>query len=726
MKIAFNDSFRTALMYCIFFFTTGYCAVGNEDEGYKLWMQYRPIQNQDLLKKYRHTLESIQFLGESPTANVAVQELKHGLKGMLADSIVVFRNPRGSLSGSSILTTENALSSQQRKLLKSGLSTLKKNGFLMRNVREKNRSVLYIVGKDDLGLLYAVFHLLRLVQTHKTLEKIDLVYNPKLQWRMLNHWDNLDRTVERGYAGLSIWQWNELPYRIDERYIDYARANASIGINGVAINNVNASPDILRGDYLEKVAALANVFRPYGIRVFISINFASPKAIGKLPTADPLDPSVRHWWGEKVKEIYTHIPDFGGFLVKANSEGQPGPQDYGRTHADGANMLGEALAPHDGIVIWRAFVYEARNEDRVKDPYDEFVGFDGQFLPNVMVQTKNGPLDFQPREPFSPLFGALPRTPQMMELQITQEYLGFSTHLVFLASLYKEVLESDTYAEGKGSTVAKVIDGSLQGQQITGMAGVSNIGNVTNWTGHPFGQANWYAYGRLAWDHKLSVKDLANEWIRMTLTQDSVAIGIIEDMMLNSYEHSVSYQTPLGLIVLSSLGHHYGPQPWVRGGFHRADKYGLGFDRSSTGSKATEQYFPPVAKVFNSIDSCPENLIAWFHHVPWNRTMKSGRTFWEELCFHYYEGVEGVRKMQNDWDSVQNMVNPEIFAKVKKLLVIQEDEAVWWRDACVWYFAKFSRLAIPADYEKPRYDQAEFKRREAQSKNLKHYSTSEP
>lgn len=696
--------------------------VSKANVGYGLWLDYKKIEDTVLLSNYRNALTTVSVLGDSPTTELAREELGRGLS-LLLDRNIQIRKDGATAKNRLIVATIERLDIQDRRLLESELVQLQHDGFLLKEVKNGQSSSLFVIGKNDLGVLYGVFHLLRILQTHGELDGIDQLHAPKLQWRMLNHWDNLNRTVERGYAGLSIWNWDELPGKIDQRYLDYARANASIGINAVALNNVNASPQILSPAFLEKVTAIADVFRPYGIRVFISINFASPRVLGKLDTADPMDEQVKNWWKERVETIYKQIPDFGGFLVKANSEGQPGPQDYGRTHADGANMLAAALAPHNGLLIWRAFVYEARNEDRVKDAYSEFVNFDGQFLPNVMLQTKNGPLDFQPREPFSPLFGALPRTSQMMEFQITQEYLGFSTHLVYLASLYKEVLESDTYAQGKGSTVAHVIDGSLQGQRHTGMAGVANIGDSPNWTGHPFGQSNWYAYGRLAWDHQLSAQQLADEWIRMTLTTDSVAISLIRDMMMSSYEHLVNYQTPLGLTVLSSLGHHYGPQPWRRKGFHKADDIGLGFDRSGTGSAAVDQYFKEVRDSFNNMESCPEELLAWFHHVPWGHTMKSGRTFWEELCHAYHAGVEGVREMQSEWRNVQTAVNPLIHKQVKELLIIQEDEAVWWRDACLWYFGQFSKLEIPAVYEAPRYHEKDFKSKEDKSKSLKHYST---
>jgi alpha-glucuronidase len=444
---------------------------------------------------------------------------------------------------------------------------------------------------------------------------LDITSIPALQYRVLDHWDNLNRTVERGYAGLSIFDWWTLPLYKDSRYTDYARANASVGINGSVINSVNASPIILTPAWLTKAAALADIFRPYGIRVYLSVNFSSPITIGGLPTADPLDPAVQAWWKKKVDEIYSYIPDFGGFLVKANSEGQPGPQNYGRTHADGANTLADALAPHHGIVIWRAFVYSESSEDRIKQAYDEFKPLDGKFRDNVLLQVKNGPLDFQPREPFSPLFGAVPNTPLMLEVQITQEYLGFSNHLVYLAPLFEECLNADTYTKGKGAPVSAT---------ITGMAGVANIGNDINWCGHPFAQANWYAFGRLAWcatsptiparlGHNADASGIgralarplsaliADEWIRQTFSNNPGIVDTLKKMMLASREIAVDYMTPLGLAHIMGYSHHYGPAPWYDKAsradwnpvyFHRADSAGLGFDRTATGSNALEQYAP--------------------------------------------------------------------------------------------------------------------------------------
>jgi alpha-glucuronidase len=452
------------------------------------------------------------------------------------------------------------------------------------------------------------------------------------------------------------------------------------------------------------------VLRPYGMRIYLTARFSAPIEIGGLKTADPLDPAVREWWKKKTDEIYGFIPDFGGYLVKANSEGQPGPQDYKRTHADGANMFADALAPHGGVVMWRAFVYSSDvPADRVKQAYDEFTPLDGQFHDNVIVQVKNGPLDFQPREPFSPLFGAMPKTPLAMEFQITKEYLGQDTHLVYLGPLFEEVLRADTYAKGKGSTIAKVIDGSLFGYRHTAIAGVSNVGSDTNWTGSQFNQANWYAFGRLAWDPYLSSAGIADEWTRMTFTNAPVAVARIDHMMMISREAVVNYMTPLGLAHIMATGHHYGPAPWARLArpdqspvyFHRADTLGIGFDRTATGSNAVAQYAPPVRDRYANLATVPDSNLLWFHHVRWDYKLASGRTLWDELVIRYNTGVDSVRSMQKTWNSVEGSVDAQRFHEVKDFLAIQEKEARWWRDAALSYFQTFSRRPIPSTYDQP-------------------------
>jgi alpha-glucuronidase len=545
------------------------------------------------------------------------------------------------------------------------------------------------------------------------LNEISVQSAPKIQRRVVNHWDNLNRRVERGYAGLSLWEWGTLPEYRHPRYTDYARINASLGINGTVINNVNANPRILTDQFLEKVAVLADIFRPFGITLYLSVFFNSPVNIGGLSTADPLDPEVREWWRKKVDEIYTYIPDFGGFLVKADSEGQPGPHGYGRDHADGANMLAEALEPHGGIVMWRAFVYDPEQDDRFREAYDEFVPLDGNFKDNVIVQVKNGPIDFQPREPFSPLFGALPQTNTMLELQITQEYFGFNLHLAYKGPMYTEVLNADTYAKGEGSTVAKVIDGSIFDYNLTGIAGVINPGTDRNWTGHPFVQSSWYAFGRLAWDHTLTAEEIADEWMRMTFTNDERFLDTVIEIMMESREAGVNYRNPLGLTHLYAQGHHYGPAPWTKDlpradwtavYYHRASSYGIGFDRIETGSNAVEQYHQPVRDMFADVDRIPEDYLLWFHHVNWEHPMSSGRTLWDELVYRYYYGVEAVRWMRETWNSIEGLIDQERFELVKALLKIQERDAVRWRDSCVLYFQSFSGMPIPDGYEKPEHD----------------------
>ena len=586
-------------------------------------------------------------------------------------------------------------------------------GFIIRSIRHDGKHVTLITGNKEAGILYGVFHFLRLLQTHQPIQQLNISSTPKIKLRLLNHWDNLNRTVERGYAGGSIWDWQRLPGYIDQRYIDYARANASIGINGTVLTNVNANAMVLTEAWLKKVALLAEVFRPYNIKVYLTARFSAPVEIGNLKTADPLNEEVRKWWKDKADEIYRLIPDFGGFLVKANSEGQPGPQNYQRTHADGANMLADAVAPHGGIIMWRAFVYSSEQpEDRFKQAYNEFKPLDGQFRKNVLVQVKNGPIDFQPREPFHPLFGAMPQTPLMMEYQLTQEYLGFATHLVYLAPLFKEVLNADTHSK-TGSTVAQIIDGTATSQSLTGMAGVANIGSDINWTGHPFGQANWYTLGRLAWDHTLTSATIANEWIRQTFTNKKPFV--VQQLMLASREIMVNYMTPLGLHHIMGYGHHYGPAPWYNKAsradwnpvyFHKADSTGIGFNRTATGSNALAQYQPAVRQQFENMATCPENFLLWFHHVPWDHKMRSGKTLWEAMCAAYYSGVDSVRWMQRSWDRMKNYIDDERFRQVQQLLAIQEQEAVWWRNACLLYFQIFSNKPIPAGYEKPNHQLA--------------------
>ena len=678
------------------------------EDGYRLWLRYDLIADSNVRDTYRDLIRGWIVSSQSPTGHVIRKELRIALPGLLGKSV-----PEASdLSGkyTLIIGTGESLATTFPQL-RTRMATMRGDGYVITTTKRDRKAVIVIAGKTDSGMLYGAFHLLRLMQTHQSLESFDIESSPRTKIRILNHWDNLDRTVERGYAGFSLWDWHKLPDRIDQRYIDYARANASIGINGAVLTNVNANALILTPHYLEKVKALADVFRPYGIRVYLTARFSAPIEIGGLTTADPLDEKVREWWKDKIEEVYKAIPDFGGFTVKANSEGQPGPQNYQRTHADGANMLAEALKPFGGIVMWRAFVYDNRVPvDRTKQAYDEFKPLDGQFLDNVMVQVKNGPLDFQPREPFHPLFGATPQTPLMMEFQITQEYLGFATHLVYLATLYKEVLDSDTYAKGPGSTVGKVIDGTLEDHALTGMAGVSNIGNDRNWTGHPIAQSNWYAFGRLAWDHTLTVEVIADEWIRMTFSNDPAVVSTLKEMMLASREITVQYMTPIGLHHIMGYNHHYGPGPWIKDKpredwtsvyYHKADENGIGFNRSSSGTNALEQYAPPLRAIYDKPEDCPEKFLLWFHHLPWDHMMTSGRTLWDELCYAYHAGADSVTWMQQQWSSMKGKIDNDRFAHIESLLNIQQQEAAWWRDACLSYFQTFSKRPIPAGLERP-------------------------
>src|SRR5688572_7860730 len=688
----------------LFFIFLAFSSAALAEDGYRLWLRYDKIDNSILLQQYRNHINSFVTDGSSPTLRVAKKELLTGLQGLLGKKI---SEATGIKNNSVILFTKSSSRMETKGV---NYDKLGDEGFAIFSLKGNVKNVIAITANTDIGVLYGVFYFLRLVQTQHPISDLNITSSPKLKIRILNHWDNLNRTVERGYAGFSIWNWHTLPGYIDQRYIDYARANASVGINATVLTNVNANATILTQPWLEKVKALADVFRPYGIKVYLTARFSAPIEIGKLRTADPLDDSVQSWWKEKAKEIYSIIPDFGGFLVKANSEGQPGPQDYKRNHADGANMLADALAPFKGIVMWRSFVYNPGSNDRLKQAYEEFQPLDGKFRKNVMVQVKNGPIDFQPREPFSPLFGATPQTPLMMEFQLTQEYLGQGTHLVYEVPMFKEVLRADTYAKGKGSTVEKVIDGSLYDHDLNGIAGVSNIGNDINWCGHPFAQANWYALGRLSWDYDLSSEQIADEWIKQTFTNNKSAAVVIKNIMLHSHEALVNYMTPIGLTHIMYNGHHYGPMPWGNTlhrpdwnpvYYHRADSTGIGFDRTEKGTNALTQYKPEVRTQFEDINKCPDEYLLWFHHASWDHPMKTGRTLWNELCYKYYTGVDSVRSFQQQWNRLEKYIDEARFTQVKQLLNIQVNDAIWWRNACLLYFQTFSKRPIPAPYEQP-------------------------
>jgi alpha-glucuronidase len=685
------------------------CSSGaRAEDGYHLWMRYRLVSNTALRADYMRAMSQLVIEGNSPTLAAARDELTKGLTGLLGRPVRVAAT--ADRDGSIIVGTRHASATIAALPFAAELSRLGTNGFIIRRAVVGGNHVLVVAANDDLGALYGSFAPLRMLQTTTPMAQLALASAPRIQLRMLDHWDNLDRSVERGYAGKSLWAWDSLPGTLSPRYRDYARANASIGINGFVLTYVNANAKVLTPEYLAKVAAIANVFRPYGVRVFLTARFSAPIELGGLTTADPLDPAVRAWWTRKIDEIYTYVPDFGGLVVKANPEGQPGPQDYKRTHADGANMFAEALAPHGGLVMWRAFVYTSEVPiDRVRQAYDEFKPLDGQSRDNVFVQVKNGALDFQPREPFSPLFGAMPKTPLMMEFQITKEYLGQDTHLVYLGAEFEEVLRADTRAKGEGSTVAKVLDGSLHHHAHTGIAGVANVGTDTNWTNSQFNQANWYAYGRLAWNPEASSEVIAGEWVRQTFTNDRTVVPKIVHMMMVSREAVVNYMTPLGLAHIMATGHHYGPAPWARTGrldqspvyFHKADSLGVGFGRTATGSNQVAQYAPPVRDRYANLATVPDSTLLWFHHVPWTYRMHSGRTLWDEMIVRLNAGVDTVRSMQKVWSNVRPAIDTARFADVQSFLAIQEKEARWWRDANLAYFQTFSRLPIPAPFDQP-------------------------
>jgi alpha-glucuronidase len=606
----------------------------NAEDGHRLWLRY-DISN----------TAQVEAPAGSPTISIAKGELQNYYQG---DHVMLRIDP----------------------------SLPDNDGFTLSGTDNQ----LVITASHDIGLLYGAYEALRLQATETPVKEQS--QQPKFKLRLLNHWDNLDGSIERGYAGESIFEW----FHLNEELIrEYARANASIGINGSVLNNVNASPKMLTKEYLKEVKKIADILRPYGIRVYLSINFATPMALGDTKTADPKDNSVRRWWRNKAREIYRMIPDFGGFLVKANSEGQPGPGDYHRSHADGANMLADALAPYKGIVMWRCFVYGAnhKGEDRVKQAVSEFQPLDGKFRKNVILQTKNGPLDFQPREPYSPVFDQIRETPNMVELQITQEYLGQSKHLVYLAPMWKEFFQY------------------IEPDWLAGIAGVANIGKDANWCGHHFSQANWYAFGRLAWNPELTSEQIAREWLEQTFSTDENFVFLMSTVMEESREACVSYMMPLGLHHIFKFDHHYGPEPdgfkkeypieWCPVYYHQADKDGVGFNRSSTGTNAVSQYREPYASQYDKLETCPENLLLWFHHLPWDYKMKDGSTLWESLQYHYNQGVIMTETYQNLWhNKMKAYVDEQRWREVDDRLKIQVENAREWRDVCLGYFRQFA------------------------------------
>ena len=650
--------------------------VSAQSDGSQLWLG----------KQYANSCQVISQLPDDATAKIAKQELENNWRGKNVE-----------------LKIDKALN------LGEGYNIYARPAHQGDNIEYEAT----ITASTPIGLLYGAYELIRLQNTdayntgsgnqQNFSKAIDETEKPQVGLRILNHWDNLDGSIERGYAGKSIFKWEEIKLgkngkggsiskSLHDRLITYARANASLGINGSVLNNVNASPKMMTAEYINKVKIIANILRPYGIRVYLSINFASPMALGYTKTADPLDKKVKQWWKKKAKEIYATIPDFGGFLVKANSEGQPGPGDYHRTHADGANMLADAVKPYGGIIMWRSFVYGAnhKGEDRVKQAVSEFKGMDGKFRDNVILQSKNGPLDFQPREPYAPIFDNIKQTPQIAELQITQEYLGQSKHLTYLAPMWKEFFDF------------------VNPDKLVGISGVANIGDDANWCGHPFSQANWYAFGRLAWNPSLTAEEIAHEWLVQTYeNQDEKFTKPVEMMMMTSREACVNYMMPLGLHHIFKLDHHYGPEPdgfiasypleWCPVYYHKADAQGVGFDRSSKGTDAVGQYPEPYRSLYNNIETCPEEYLLWFHHVPWTYKMKSGSTLWQELCMKYNMGVAMVEVYRDFWHTSARQYmkgHEQEWQHTDSLLNVQLENAKEWRNTCLKYFQTFSKMKI--------------------------------
>ena len=650
--------------------------VSAQSDGSQLWLG----------KQYANSCQVISQLPDDATAKIAKQELENNWRGKNVE-----------------LKIDKSLN------LGEGYNIYARPAQQGDNIQYEAT----ITASNPIGLLYGAYELIRLQNTdayntgsgnqQNFSKAIDKTEKPQVGLRILNHWDNLDGSIERGYAGKSIFKWEEIKLgkngkggsiskSLHDRLITYARANASLGINGSVLNNVNASPKMMTAEYINKVKIIANILRPYGIRVYLSINFASPMALGYTKTADPLDKKVQQWWKKKAKEIYATIPDFGGFLVKANSEGQPGPGDYHRTHADGANMLADAVKPYGGIIMWRSFVYGAnhKGEDRVKQAVSEFKGMDGKFRDNVILQSKNGPLDFQPREPYAPIFDNIKQTPQIAELQITQEYLGQSKHLTYLAPMWKEFF------------------GFVNPDRLVGISGVANIGDDANWCGHPFSQANWYAFGRLAWNPSLTAEEIAHEWLVQTYgNQDKKFTKPVEMMMMTSREACVNYMMPLGLHHIFKFDHHYGPEPdgfiasypleWCPVYYHKADAQGVGFDRSSKGTDAVGQYPEPYRSLYDNIETCPEEYLLWFHHVPWTYKMKSGSTLWQELCMKYNMGVAMVEVYRDFWHTSAKQYmkgHEQEWQHTDSLLNVQLENAKEWRNTCLKYFQTFSKMKI--------------------------------
>ena len=659
------------------------------EDGYDLWLRYRPVDEPALLASYRRAFTQVVQTPDVGVLGSASAELVRGMSGLLGRSIAVVREP--SRHGAVVLGTPDTSPLVREHVSTADLDAVGPEGYVLRRARVGRFDVVLVAGNGDRGVLYGTFHLLRLVQTRQSVRTLDVTERPANPLRLANHWDNLDGSVERGYAGQSVFHWHTLP-ETPPHYVDYARALASVGINGTVVNNVNANAQFLSSEMIQKLVPLADILRAWGVTFHLSANFASPMVLGGLDTADPEDPAVRAWWRDKAAEIYDHIPDFGGFLVKANSEGQPGPLDYGRTHADGANLLAEALQPHGGIVIWRAFVWHGP-ETWADEAYETFQPLDGKFAENAVVQIKNGPIDFQVREPVHPLFGALPHTNSMMELQITQEYTGQSTHLCYAVPMWKEVYDFDTHAAGPGTTVADIVAGSVYDYRHSGVAGVMNFGSDTNWTRHHLAAANTHGFARLAWNPGLDARQVAAEWVRMTFGSHAHLVEVLTRMLLRSREIYESYNSPLGAGFVQGGADHFDPcvecnEPW-----HQSDGEGVGFDRTeATGTGTTGLYHSPVSDTFESLATCPDELLLFFHHVPYTHRLHSGTTVIQHIYDSHFEGLEDAYRLRRLWSAQRPHVDAQRFREVAERFDRQVEHATRWRDSLVSYWFSRSRL----------------------------------
>jgi alpha-glucuronidase len=671
------------------------------ENGYDAWLRYRPIGDAKLRDSYRGAFTHVVVENPAPVLNAAGEELQRGLSGLL-DAAIPFAD-QVTQDGAVIVTSGNAPLAH-KTLEAADADDLVDDGYVIRTGDVDGRQCTVIAARNDRGALYGAFALLRRVQLHQSVDELNVRDEPGIPMRIANHWDNLDGTIERGYAGPSIFRWDQLP-QLDPRYEDYARLLASVGIHGLCPNNESgfrdANTQILTPEHLKKAAALAAPFRKYGISLYFAVGFNAPRVLGGLDTADPIDPRVRKWWADKAQEIHEHIPDFGGFVVKADSEGQPGPYDYGRNHADGANMLAEALKPHGGLVLWRTFVYHLEGGDRARMGYDIFHPLDGEFADNVVLYTMTFPIDFLTREPVAPVLGGMPDTNMMVEMQITQEYNGQDIHLCYLVPQWRSVLQFDTHAEGEGSAVQKVIDGSLFGQEHAGIAGVPNVGRDPTWLGHHLHMANFHGFGRLAWAPDRPAEEIAEEWTRMTFSHDPLVVETVVDMLLRSHEIYESYTAPMGLGVLHEHSQHLDPAPHYRHFYHQADSQGVGFDRTAaTGSGFVDQYHPPVSRQYEKVETTPTQLLLFFHHLPYTHRLDNGRTLVQYLYDLYFDGVEQARQMRDKWRALEGRIDPERYEHVLNKLDQQVEHAAKWRDTMTLFFFQLS--GIPDEHNRIR------------------------